>query len=455
MAWYGRSPSAPRIQQGHACTMPETRVTPWPARLPFFYGWIIVAVAFATVGLGVTARTAFSLMLPPIVAEFGWERGLASGAFSFGFLVSALVSPLVGGLLDRRGPRFVIEIGVLIAAGGLLGATLIAEPWHLYATLGLLVGGGVNCFTFTVHSQYLPNWFARRRALAIGIAFSGVGVGAITLLPWLQGIIQRDGWRASCWTLGLMLVAVLLPLNLLVWRRPQDLGLEPDGDRATGDTGAAAKRSNIVDPAWAAIEWTTARALRTGRFWLLAVGYFCATFVWYAVQVHQTKYLIEVGFAPMQAAWALGLVAMVGVPGQIALGALSDATGRELVWSIACAGFAICYGALLALEGNPSPVLLYLMVAAQGALGYSLTSILGPIVAEIFEGPHFGRIFGLLSVALIGGGAAGPLAAGLLYDLTGNYRAAFGLAIPLAVVSAAAIWLAGPRKVRLVPGRLR
>ncbi len=428
---------------------------PTAARLPFFYGWVIVAVAFVTVALGVTARTAFSLMFPPIVDEFGWDRGLAAGAFSFGFLVSALVSPLVGRLMDRRGPRFVIEMGVLITAAGLLASTQIEAPWQLYATLGVLVGGGANCMTFTAQSQYLPNWFVRRRALAISIAFSGAGVGAILILPWLQTIILREGWRTSCWTLGILTLVVLLPINLAVAKRPQDLALQPDGD-GTGAGGASVRRaSNIVDPAWTAVEWTVARATKTARFWWIAVAYFCGGFVWYAVQVHQTKYLVEIGFSPMQAAWALGLVAMVGVPGQIFLGALSDRLGREIVWTITSVGFAICYAALLALASEPSQVLLYVMVISQGLLGYAMTAVMGPIVAEIFEGPHFGSIFGLVTVSLIGGGAAGPLVAGMVHDQTGSYSGAFILSIVLCLVSTIAIWRAAPGKVRMVAGRVR
>src|ERR1700761_926117 len=101
------------------------------ARLPFFFGWVIIAVAFVTVAVSVTARTAFSLMFPPIVDEFGWDRGLAAGAFSFGFLVSAVISPVVGRIMDARGPRFVIEVGALITAAGLMSATLIHTPWEL------------------------------------------------------------------------------------------------------------------------------------------------------------------------------------------------------------------------------------------------------------------------------------------------------------------------------------
>ena len=211
----------------------------------------------------------------------------------------------------------------------------------------------------------------------------------------------------------------------------------------------------MVDPAWVAIEWTLARALRTARFWWITLGYFCALIAWYAVQVHQTKYLIEVGFTPLVAAWALGLVSAVAIPGQIGLGALSDRIGREWIWTAGCLGFAISYAALIALEHTPSPALLYLMVITQGFLGYALTSVMGAIVAEIFEGPHFGAIFGTITVALLGGGAVGPWLAGAIHDATGSYRPAFLLAIACCVVSAAAIWLAAPRKVRLVPGRVR
>jgi MFS family permease len=149
----------------------------------------------------------------------------------------------------------------------------------------------------------------------------------------------------------------------------------------------------------------------------------------------------------MQVAWALGLVAMVAVPGQIILGALSDRVGREIVWAISCAGFAASCQVLLILAGGPSLVL-------QGALGYPLTALMGPIVAEIFEGPHYGAIFGLITIALIFAGAGGPLAVGFAHDLTGGNAAAFVASIFLSAVSVIAIWQAAPRQVRVVPGRV-
>jgi MFS family permease len=419
--------------------------------LPFFYGWLLVAVAFVTMAIGVNARTAFSLLFPAILAEFGWDRGVTAGAFSFGFLVSAVITPFVGRLMDLRGPRIVVELGVLAMGAGLILASLVNQPWQFYLTLGALAGGGVNCLAYTGQSLYLTNWFVRRRGLALSIAFSGVGIGSITLLPWLGSLIETAGWRVACIALGALLLVVLGPLNLLLKHRPEDVGLRPDGLNSGAPPGDRA--ANVVDQAWAAVDWTLHRALRTRRFWWLAAGYFCGLFAWYAVQVHQTKYLIEVGFAPREAAWALGLVSLVAVPGQIALGHLSDRIGREWVWMIGNLGFVICYLALIGLRSTPIPLLLYAMVLAQGTLGYGLTSVMGPIPAEIFEGRHYGSIFGTVMLAAILGGAAGPWVTGILYDATGTYAIAFWIAIVCGLISILAIWLAAPGKVRAVAGR--
>ena len=393
-------------------------------RLPFFYGWVVVGVVFVTMGVCVNARTAFSLLFPPILAEFGWERGVTAGAFSFGFVVSAILSPMLGRLMDRRGPRVVNEIGVAAMGAGLLLATFVREPWQLYLSLGVLVGGGSVCLGYTGQGLFLPHWFVRRRGLAMSVAYSGVGVGSIVILPWVQSLIVRSGWRAACWALAILVLLLLAPLNLLVRRRPEDLGLAPDGDRSAHQS-AGAQASNVVDKAWAAVDWTLARAMRTSRFWWIAAAFFGGLFSWYAVQVHQTKYLIEIGFSPTYAAWALGLVSLVAIPGQIALGHLSDRIGREWVWTVGCLGFAICYLALILMEHAPTLTLVWLMVISQGALGYGLTSVVGAIPAEIFQGRHYGSIFGTLMLSAIAGGAAGPWIAGVVHDVTGSYQLAF------------------------------
>jgi MFS family permease len=423
-------------------------------RIPVFYGWVIVALAFVTTGIGVNARTSFSLLFPPILDEFHWDRGVTAGAFSFGFLMSAAFAPLIGWLMDHRGPRLVIEIGVVLVAAGLALAPLVTVPWHLYLTLGFLVGGGSVCIGYTGHALFLPNWFVRRRGLAVGIAFSGVGVGSVTLLPWVQALIDTVGWRTACLVLAAVVFGILAPLNLLLRRRPEDLGLLPDGDLAVATAQGGEADDNVVDPEWAATDWTLGRALRTARFWWLALSYHCILFAWYAVLVHQTKYLMEIGFSSATAALALGLVGFAGILGQILLGHLSDRLGREWVWTLGAAGFVLCYVVLLVMREHPTLWLLYLMVAAQGVLGYGLASLFPAIPAEIFKGRHFGTIFGTIQIATIAGGAVGPWITGALYDRTGSYASAFSLAILYCLISIAAIWLASPSKVRAVAGRV-
>jgi MFS family permease len=138
-------------------------------------------------------------------------------------------------------------------------------------------------------------------------------------------------------------------------------------------------------------------------------------------------------------------VILCGIPGQIALGHLSDRIGRPWVWAAGCLGFAICYAALIALRELPNAFLFWVMVLSQGMLGYGLTSVIGAIPAELFHGRHYGSIFGMLMGIAIAGGALGPWAAGALYDLTGSYAPAFWIAISCCIVSAAAIWRAVPR----------
>jgi MFS family permease len=345
-------------------------------------------------------------------------------------------------------------LGVAMMSAGLLLASHIQAPWHLYATLGVLVGGGSVCLGYTGWSLFLPYWFARRRGLAVSLAFARVGIGSIALLPGMQLFMDRSDWRSACSALGLLLLLVLAPLVLLLRRRPEDMGLQPDGDTQAAGAAAARGAPNVVDPTWAAIDWTLARALRTARFWWVACAFFTGGFVWYAVQVHQTKYLIEIGFSAADAAWALGAVALVAVPGQIALGHISDRIGREWAWTIGCLGFVICYLVLVALRQAPSTPLLYLMVAAQGFLGYGLTSVMGAIVLEIFQGRRYATIFGTVMVALMAGSALGPWLTGAMHDAWGSYAQAFWIAAGLGGLSIAAVWLAAPRKVRVVAGRV-
>jgi MFS family permease len=419
------------------------QLVPSPVRrLPFYYGWVVVSVAFVTMAIGVNVRTAFSLLFPPILTEFGWNRGDTAFAFSLGFITGALLSPALGWAMDRFGPRWVLPFGAAMVSLGLGLATFTTQPWHLYVTFGAMTVGSTVILTYTGHAMFLPHWFVRRRGLAMGIAFSGVGVGSMLLFPWIQSIIVASGWRQACWAMAALTMGVTFPLNVLLQRkRPADLGLLPDGAEHPPANGAPAPVRLVVDHGW-----TVARALASVPFWLLAFGLFCAMIAWYTVQVHQTKYLTEIGFSAGTAAFALGFVALAGIVGQIALGQMADRMGTEWAWTIGCLGFAACYVLLLAMERYPSTVLLYLMVFAQGGIGYGIASVFSIIPSQIFQGRAYGTIFGLLSLAISMGAGIGPWIGGMLQDRTGSYMPAFWLGLGASILPIACVWLAAPRK---------
>lgn len=429
-------------------------------RLPFFYGWIVIAVAFITMAIGVNSRTAFSLLFPPIIDEFGWARGTIAATFSVGFIVSTIMTPVIGVMMDRFGPRLILPMGGVLTSLGLVSATYATESWHFYLTFGVFAVGGSTFMSYIGHMLFLPNWFDRKRGFALGLAFSGVGVGSIILFPWMQRAIENEGWRFSVIVIAIIILAIVVPLNFLFQvHRPIDLGLEADGGKPNDiELGRAIKidrENRIVDQVWAQTEWTAAKAIRTKQFWLLSVSFFSALYVWYAVQVHQTRYLIDVGISAEVAALALGLVGLTGVIGQIYIGALSDRIGRELSWTLALLGYLLTYICLFLLRIWPSEWLMYLMVGLQGFVGYGLAAVLASVPADLFAGKRYGSIFGLLGATTTMGAALGPWATGVFFDIWGNYDIAFVIAMTFCMVSIVAMWMAAPRKIILVAGQAR
>ncbi len=433
-------------------------------RLPFYYGWIVVAVALVTLGMGYTARAIFSLLYTPILDEFGWDRGLTAAIFSVGFVSAIVYAPLIGFSIERFGPQIVMPIATILVATGFVLATVATEPWHFMVNVGVLVVGMTTLLAFNGPFIFVPKWFEANRALALGIMSSGVGVFGVIVLPAFQWMIDAYDWRTACLVYAAMLVVVIVPLTAVLQRRaPEDLGLLPDGRPHehvpnTASTTKPQVRLIVVDQKWAAVEWTLARAIRTLRFWLVATAFFTSLFAWYALVVHQTQYLRDTGFDATTAAFALGLVPVFGIAGQICLGWLGDRIYREWVWMLSMAGFAVAALLLLALELWPADapitiekqILMYAMVAVQGFFGFALPAVYGAVAADIFQGKNYGIIFGTLTISGSLGGAAGPWAFGWLHDLTASYQSALWLEIGMAVLSCIVIWVASPRSVRRV-----
>ena len=266
------------------------------------------------------------------------------------------------------------------------------------------------------------------------------------------------GWRQTSLILAVGALIVLVPLNFLFQRhKPQDIGLLPDGEErapVTDDDERSPVDERIVNPIWATTEWTVLRALRTARFWWLLLSVIAGLYAWYAVQVHQTRYLIDIGISAETAAIALGLVGLSGIGGQIVIGYFSDRVGREWAWTVSLLGYMATYGLLLLLDSYPFAWMAYAMVIVQGFLGYGLATVFGTVPFELFAGKRYGVIFGLIAAAASSGAALGPYVTGLFYDAQESYDQAFGAAMVICAVSILAMWMAGPRQIRTVPGRV-
>ncbi len=431
-------------------------------RLRLFYGWIVVAVAFVTMAVTISARSSFSLLFPEILGEFGWERGPTAAAFSLGFLASTALLPLIAWGMRRRGPQLVIPVGAAMIAIGYALTPLVTTPLAFYVTMGFLVVAGSMAASYISHSMFLPAWFVRRRGLAVGLAFAGVGVGMATLMPLMQWAIDAYDWRTACFGAAAFVALTVIPLNFLLQRGdPDALGLEPDGGPARGVDGApVAPVDVVVDRAWAETDWTLGRAARTARYWWLSLMMFGALFVWYATLAHQTQFLIELDYSPAFGAFALGLAPLFGVAGQVAVGALSDRIGREWAWSVATLGFFVSSALFVVMTRAPEgwpwmTTAVFAAIIAQGLLGHGLAAVFGAAIAEIFQGRQFFGILAMITLAGNVGAALGVWALGEIYDATTSYEIGFALCAVASLVSIAAIWGARPSAVRLVAGRAR
>lgn len=421
-----------------------------------FYGWVLVTVSFISLGIAYAVWNSFSIFFPAMLADFGWTRGSTALAFSIFTSVYALLSPLTGVALDRLGPRVVMPIGALFLGVGMVACSFVSEIWHLYVFYGLFAGIGVNAVGTMVNLSVLSNWFSRRRGTATGIAASGIGVGTFILVPFSQYVMNEWGWRTAYIVLGALVLTVIPALTFIFQRhRPEDIGLLPDGGPAKVSELASKRQlpqMKIVNKAWASCAWTVKSAAHTRPFWFLFFGLMFGTISHQSVMIHQVAYLTDKKFDPMLGATVVGLVGIAGSLGKIAWGWVSDRIGREGAYT---AGMVcVLLGVLvLWLIGDSSQTTMVYVYAFLFGVGYGVFSPLASsTAADLFQGRRFGSIYGFLWLGSGLGSSIGPWASGFLFDATLSYSASFVMSFVAAFLSVAAFWLAGPRKVRLVPG---
>jgi len=417
------------------------RVTPPPlprllsARVPVFYGWVVLAclccAGFARQGPAVAT---LSIFVEPLTREFGWSRTALSGAVSLGGVLAALSAPLIGPLLDRRGSRLVLCTAVLVNGIALLLLSATGSLLHFYLLFCLARMNWAGPFDLGIYGA-LSNWFVRRRTFATSIATLAQQAGLVAMPLVAQFAILHQGWRAGWLAIGAVTLLIgFVPAWLLLVRRPEDLGLAPDGGAGVREPDADAAREQAIEPAFSRRE-----ALRMPAFWLVLLYTALVFPVQAGVSLHQAPYLIERGLSPTIAATVVSTFSLLSATGSIACGLLPRRMPIRYALAFAGLSIALGTGAMLGIATAGEAYL------AGGLFGFGIGALLTllPIAwADYFGRSHFGAIRGIALSAQVVAQAAGPLLSGILRDWSGSYQLSLECFAALALASVAVALMA-------------
>jgi MFS family permease len=420
-----------------------------------FYGWIIVAVGIVSYALGYGARYSFSVIFPSLLEEFQWPRDMTAAMLSVHILVYGLVAPVAGNLVDRIGPRKIMASGTILLSLGLALSGLGNEPWHFYLSFGVLTGAGLCLMGAVPFTTVIRNWFERKRGLAFSFLFFGAGA-AFACYPGIAFLINHVNWRNTFLIEAIIFPVFLLPLLILTVRyHPREKKLIVDGIlEANGALSTTEKElPRITNHAWAGIDWTLSKAVKTSRFWLLCLSTFCLWGVMQHIMVtHHIVFAMDLGYSKIYSSSVLALFGVLFAFGSLAA-LVSDWIGRESTLTISTIIGISGILVLMFIKDTSRPWMLYYYAIA---LGFGL-GITGPVIAasvtDIFQGPKVGTIIGFVWFSFAIGGFIGPWFGGWIFEFTNNYQIAFIVAMTVYAIGCAAIWMAAPRKVRMVPGR--
>jgi len=410
-----------------------------------YYGWVIVAVALVSMGFWFGIRSSFSVFYVALLEDFPWSRGETAGVQSMALITYTILAPLVGGLIDRLGPRRIVAAGILVLALGLVLCAFVKTLAQFYLYYGVVMAAGITCISIVSYSAILAHWFERKRGFASGVAVSGMGVGTFFLVPLSQYFIALWGWRITFVALGGLVLIILFPVVVIFLRhKPQELGLMPDGFRS-GETPNNGLMGSM-EPDRAEIDWTFKKALGTKSFWALLGLILLGVIGVFSVLVHHVKFLVDTGIDKMTVAVLFGLIGIISSGFRIFWGWLSDRIGREFAYTMGMISICIGVCSLLLIETAGARVLVYPFFIFFG-IGWGVTApMFMATAADLFKGRIFGLIYGIMEGGVGIGAALGAWVPGYIFDRAHSYEWAFAIAIIVFVLSGLLMWVAAPRK---------
>ena len=409
------------------------------ARLPFFYGWVILAcVCCAGFSRQGPAVATLSIFVEPMTTDFGWSRTAISGAVSLGGIMAAIASPLIGPVLDRRGARLMLCAAVLVTGVSTMLLSLTQSLVAFYVFFCIARMNFAGPFDIGIYGA-LNSWFVRRRPIATSIA-NLAQMGGLVAMPLIAYLaIEQQGWRGGWLAVGATVLLVgFVPAWLLLVRRPEDVGLVPDGDAPRPGPGAGAAR---VTAATAEPAFSRREALRTPAFWLLSL-YTAAMFpVQAGISLHQAPHLLERGLSPAVAATIVSTFSLLSAASSLGFGMATRHIGVRA--GLFLSGLLMGASALLMLA-IATPAQGYLAACCFGLGIGGVLTVLPLAWADYFGRESFGAIRGAALTVQVTAQASGPLLSGFLRDLTGDYAASLACFAALACFGAMVGLLARP-----------
>jgi len=424
-------------------------------RKKIFYGWRIVAATNIICMLGYgTWLYCFGVFFKPTMNEFAWTRAQTSLAYSFRGIQGGFAAPAVGWAVDKYGPRIVVFCGGVIAGLGFILMYYIDSLWTFYLIYGVFLSVGMSAMLYIPAMTAIANWFIRMRSRALSLLAVGAGIGGFVCAPAVTLLISRYGWRISFVIIGVTIWIVVLPLSLVLRRRPEDMGLKPDGApvRDGGRVGDASISSESTVTAPKERDWTLREALSSRTLWILAFAFFLASATHGTVTVHAIPAFTDAGISPEKAAVSLGLATLLSIIGRLTFGWLGDFINKRYLYVVT---YCIEAMGVLALMNAHGPGSIYLFAALFG-IGFGGTIPLNPAIrGEYFGRAAFGKIQGFIAPIMMLGSVIGAPFAGYLYDLQGTYRNGFLVIALLQFSAAVTIFFARPpaRRERKHPNR--
>ncbi len=389
--------------------------------MKIFYGWRMTAAACGIQFLlAALLMQSFGLYIAALSDELGWSKTALSGAAALQSVEAAIIGPVLGWVVDRFGPQSMIRLGMLIFGVGLLCLSQIDTLTGFYVSAILMAIGTSLCGYFPL-SVALVQWFERYRARALSIMSLGLAMGGLAV-PVVAWAMQSFGWRAAALGSGVVAIVVGIPMARIIRRRPEDHGEFIDGIAPIASHTPLQEDSGkqpIVH------EFTAKEALRTQAFWMLAIGHGLALLVVTAVNVHAITHMKEgLGYSVSEAGMVIMLMT-VGQMGGVLLGAsMGDRYDKRVVAALCMVSHMV---GLLCLTYATHVSALAAFAAFHGVAWGLRGPFMQAIRADYFGRNAIGMILGLSAAIIAVGQVAGPMVAGMLADLTGNYRLGFTL----------------------------